>query len=446
MRAWRHPDIPVLPGNSEAPHLYDTATEALVLAEPVDVARLYVCGITPYDATHIGHANTYLAFDTLQRVWLDAGYRVHYAQNVTDVDDPLLERATATGVDWRDLAASQVDLFRTDMEALGIIPPDNYVAVTEVIEEVADAVAQLWDDGLAYAVAVDAAELSDTAGPAEAAGSDIYFDIAAAERVAPWQLGDESNLDREQMLTLFAQRGGDPDREGKRDALDPLLWRAARVGEPAWDSRVGAGRPGWHIECSVIALTELGTDFTVQGGGSDLIFPHHDMSAGHAAALSGHPLAGVYSHTGMVAYQGEKMSKSLGNLVLVSALRAGGTDPRAIRLALLAQHYRSDWEWTTDSLSAAEARLEAWTRAFGRATGDATAAAADGRVDEDLVDDVNTDAVANADEVIVALRAALVNDLDTPAALRILDAAAEAGTAAPELVALAIDALLGITL
>ncbi|MEB0304782.1 cysteine--1-D-myo-inosityl 2-amino-2-deoxy-alpha-D-glucopyranoside ligase, partial [Cryobacterium sp. 10I1] len=234
MRAWRHPDIPVLPGNSEAPHLYDTATEALVLAEPVDVARLYVCGITPYDATHIGHANTYLAFDTLQRVWLDAGYRVHYAQNVTDVDDPLLERATATGVDWRDLAASQVDLFRTDMEALGIIPPDNYVAVTEVIEEVADAVAQLWDDGLAYAVAVDAAELSDTAGPAEAAGSDIYFDIAAAERVAPWQLGDESNLDREQMLTLFAQRGGDPDREGKRDALDPLLWRAARVGEPAW--------------------------------------------------------------------------------------------------------------------------------------------------------------------------------------------------------------------
>ncbi|MEB0307505.1 cysteine--1-D-myo-inosityl 2-amino-2-deoxy-alpha-D-glucopyranoside ligase, partial [Cryobacterium sp. 10I1] len=199
-----------------------------------------------------------------------------------------------------------------------------------------------------------------------------------------------------------------------------------------------------HIECSVIALTELGTDFTVQGGGSDLIFPHHDMSAGHAAALSGHPLAGVYSHTGMVAYQGEKMSKSLGNLVLVSALRAGGTDPRAIRLALLAQHYRSDWEWTTDSLSAAEARLEAWTNAFGRATGDTTAA--DGTVDEDLVDDVNTDAVANADEVIVALRAALVNDLDTPAALRILDAAAEAGTAAPELVALAIDALLGITL
>jgi L-cysteine:1D-myo-inositol 2-amino-2-deoxy-alpha-D-glucopyranoside ligase len=190
----------------------------------------------------------------------------------------------------------------------------------------------------------------------------------------------------------------------------------------------------------VIALKELGTDFTVQGGGSDLIFPHHDMSGGHAAALSGHPLAGVYSHTGMVAYQGEKMSKSLGNLVLVSALRAGGTDPRAIRLALLAQHYRSDWEWTADALTAAEARLEAWTNAFGRATEDTTANA-DGTLAA-----VDTDAIASADEVIVALRAALVTDLDTPAALRILDAAVVAGTAEPELVALAIDALLGIAL
>ncbi|MBC7441399.1 MAG: cysteine--1-D-myo-inosityl 2-amino-2-deoxy-alpha-D-glucopyranoside ligase [Ramlibacter sp.] len=414
MRAWQRPEIPQLPGQSGAPWLHDTATQTMVEARPTDVARLYVCGITPYDATHLGHAATYLAFDTLQRVWLDGGYRVHYAQNITDVDDPLLERAAATGADWRALAESQVDLFRTDMEALGILPPNDYVAVTEVIEEIADAVSQLWDSGLAYAV------------PAPGAvGSDIYFDIAAAEEKAPWKLGDESNLDRGDMLTLFSERGGDPDRPGKRDALDPLLWRSSRPDEPSWESRVGAGRPGWHIECSVIALKELGTDFTVQGGGSDLIFPHHDMSAGHAAALSGHPLAGVYSHTGMVAYQGEKMSKSLGNLVLVSQLRTVGTDPRAIRLALLAQHYRTDWEWTDEHLRRAESRLAAWSVAFG--AGHAVG-------------------VADTQSVIDRLRLTLGADLDTPGALRILDAAVLNPVTDPALLAVAVDALLGVAL
>ena len=424
MRAWKRPQIPRVPGQSGAPWLHDTASAGLIEARPNDVARLYVCGITPYDATHLGHAATYLAFDTLQRVWLDGGYRVHYAQNVTDVDDPLLERAAATGVDWEVLAESQVELFRSDMVALGIIPPDDYVAVTEVIDEIAEAVSQLWDAGLAYAVPV-IAPAPGAAEPTVAAGSDIYFDIAAAEQATSWTLGDESNLDPETMLTLFAERGGDPDRPGKRDALDPLLWRSARSGEPSWESRVGSGRPGWHIECSVIALKELGTDFTVQGGGSDLIFPHHDMSAGHAAALSGHPLAGVYSHTGMVAYQGEKMSKSLGNLVLVSVLRAGGTDPRAIRLALLGQHYRSNWEWTDAHLRAAESRLASWTDAFGP-----TAAAGTG----------------SAQHVVDQLRAALAADLDTPAALTLVDAAAVAGVDDPALVALAVDALLGVSL
>ncbi|MDJ0322630.1 cysteine--1-D-myo-inosityl 2-amino-2-deoxy-alpha-D-glucopyranoside ligase [Cryobacterium sp. PH31-AA6] len=427
MRAWQRPEIPKLPGQSAAPWLYDTATQALVEARPEAAARLYVCGITPYDATHLGHAATYLAFDTLQRVWLDAGFRVHYAQNVTDVDDPLLERATATGVDWQVLAASQVDLFRSDMEALGIIPPNDYVAVTDVVDEIAAAVAQLWDAGMAYTVPTDDS-IVDTArlGTVETAGSDIYFDIAAAERLAPWTLGDESNLARPEMLALSAQRGGDPERPGKRDPLDPLLWRAQRAGEPFWPSPVGAGRPGWHIECSVIALKELGTDFTVQGGGSDLVFPHHDMSAGHAAALSGHPLAGVYSHTGMVAYQGEKMSKSLGNLVLVSGLRAAGVDARAIRIALLGQHYRTDWEWTDAHLDAAIARLAAWIAAFG----------VDARPGQ-----------ADSGTVIEALRAALVADLDTPGALAVLDAAAAAGAVDdPASVALAVDALLGVTL
>ncbi|TFD00025.1 cysteine--1-D-myo-inosityl 2-amino-2-deoxy-alpha-D-glucopyranoside ligase [Cryobacterium sinapicolor] len=424
MRAWKRPEVPRLPGQSGPPWLHDTATAALIEARPNDVARLYVCGITPYDATHLGHAATYLAFDTLQRVWLDAGYRVHYAQNVTDVDDPLLERAAATGVNWKALAESQVDLFRTDMEALAIIPPNDYVAVTEVIDEIAVAVAQLWDAGLAYPVPVEPAA-EGAPEPTDPAGSDIYFDIEAAQRASSWTLGDESNLNSDAMLTLFSERGGDPDRPGKRDVLDPLLWRTARPGEPTWASRVGSGRPGWHIECSVIALKELGTDFTVQGGGSDLIFPHHDMSAGHAAALSGHPLAGVYSHTGMVAYQGEKMSKSLGNLVLVSTLRAEGTDPRAIRLALLDQHYRTDWEWTDAHLRAAESRLAAWTGAFGAAAPAGT---------------------GTAHEVVAQLRAALAADLDTPASLAVVDAAAHAGVDDPPLVALAVDALLGVAL
>ncbi|TFD68598.1 cysteine--1-D-myo-inosityl 2-amino-2-deoxy-alpha-D-glucopyranoside ligase [Cryobacterium gelidum] len=426
MRAWKRPEIVSVPGESSAPWLHDTKTDSLVLARPLDAARLYVCGITPYDATHIGHANTYLAFDTLQRVWLDAGFRVHYAQNVTDVDDPLLERATATGVDWRDLAESQVELFRTDMESLGIIPPNDYVAVTEVIDEVAAAVALLQDAGLAYTVPTDDA----IAGADGTISADLYFDVRAAEASTEWTLGDESNLDLVSMLGLFAERGGDPERAGKRDRLDPLLWKAARAGEPAWESPVGAGRPGWHIECSVIALKELGTDFTVQGGGSDLIFPHHDMSAGHAQALSGHPLAGVYSHTGMVAYQGEKMSKSLGNLVLVSRLRAEGIDPRAIRLALLARHYRTDWEWTAAHLDEAVLRLAAWTAAFG-ATG---------------VSETNAETPGAAAALVQSLRVALRHDLNTPEALQLIDDSTAAPLDDPALVNRAISALLGVAL
>ncbi|WP_104134981.1 cysteine--1-D-myo-inosityl 2-amino-2-deoxy-alpha-D-glucopyranoside ligase [Cryobacterium sp. Y62] len=424
MRAWERPEIVSVPGESSAPWLHDTKTDSLVLAQPRHAARLYVCGITPYDATHIGHANTYLAFDTLQRVWIDAGFRVHYAQNVTDVDDPLLERATATGVDWRDLAESQVELYRTDMQALSIIPPNDFVAVTEVIDEIAAAVAALRDAGLAYPVPTDDA----VAGADGQIAADLYFDIAAAQANTGWTLGEESNLDLVSMLRLFAERGGDPDRLGKRDRLDPLLWRAARAGEPAWESCVGAGRPGWHIECSVIALKELGTDFTVQGGGSDLIFPHHDMSAGHAEGLSGHPLAGVYSHTGMVAYRGEKMSKSLGNLVLVSQLLARGIDPRAIRLALLDRHYRADWEWTSSLLDEGVERLARWSTAFG-----AGATAFDGTS-------------GSATAVVQSLRLALRHDLDTPEALRIIDHAAADTVDAPELVQRAVHALLGVAL
>ena len=409
MRSWNAPGLPSLPGHGEPPRVFDTPSGVLTAFEGNGTASLYVCGITPYDATHLGHASTYLAYDTLNRVLRDAGFDVNYVQNVTDVDDPLLERAAKIGVDWRELAESQIELFRGDMRALRIIPPEHYVGVVESIDEIAAAVATLLDNGLAYWVE------SPDAAP------DLYFDIAAAEEVSPWQLGQESRLNRATMLVLSAERGGDPDREGKRDPLDPLLWSAARPGEPSWDSVVGTGRPGWHIECSVIGLHHLSSPISLNGGGSDLIFPHHEFSAAHSAALNGTTWSRVYSHTGMVAYQGEKMSKSLGNLVLVSRLVADGVDPRAIRLAVLAEHYRSDWEWTDAHLTTAVERLGRWRSWASTAVGDDT-------------------------RVLERLRAVLGEDLDTPGALALIDAEVAARARPSEVIVDALDALLGIRL
>ncbi|MGU3408688.1 cysteine--1-D-myo-inosityl 2-amino-2-deoxy-alpha-D-glucopyranoside ligase [Microbacterium sp. M1A1_1b] len=410
MRAWEAPSVPEVPGSGPRPVVHDTA-----LGRPVDPtggddrAALYVCGITPYDATHLGHAATYLAFDTLGRAWRDAGFDVEYAQNTTDVDDPLLERAARDGVDWQDLAASQIDLFRRDMEALRILPPDDYVAVTDEVERIAEAVAFLQETGYAYPVPTP-----------ESAGDDLYFDVNRPTE--SWSLGDESRLDRDTMLALSAERGGDPDRAGKRDPLDPLLWRAARAGEPSWDGAVGPGRPGWHIECSVIAGDRLGLPISVQGGGSDLVFPHHEMSAGHAAALAHQPLANAYVHTGMIAFQGEKISKSLGNLVTVRGLLDDGADPRAIRLALLSHRYSDDWEWFDTELSSATRRLATW---------DAWAGGGAGHADD-------------AEDVVARLRARVADDLDTPGAVAVVDTAVAGGTrSTPELVD-AVDALLGI--
>lgn len=414
--------MPRLPGTGFAPRLYDSASRSLVTARPDGRAAIYVCGITPYDTTHLGHAATYLAYDTLIRVWLDAGYPVDFVQNTTDVDDPLLERAARDGVDWRELAAEQTELFRADMERLQVIPPNHYIAVTEVVTEVAEAVRELLDRGVAYPID------SPDAAP------DLYFDSVAAESAgrstgapAPWHLGTESNLDRATMLELSAERGGDPQRPGKHDALDPVLWRSTRPGEPAWDTALGRGRPGWHIECAVIAAKYLPTPITVNGGGSDLIFPHHEFSAGHVAALTGHGLARIYSHAGLVAYRGEKMSKSLGNLVLVSKLVAGGTDPRAIRLAILSEHYRSNWEWTDSHLARAEARLAVWDEWAGRA---GTEQPESGTVDEGTTE----------------LRELLADDLDSPAALRAIDTRIASGAHCTVTLVTAIHALLGIPL
>ncbi len=413
MYAWAPVDVPRLPeseGVTDRLHLHDTATGTALAVEPnAEAARIYVCGITPYDATHLGHANTYVTFDLVNRVWRDLGLRVTYTQNVTDVDDPLLERAQQTGRDWEELAEDQTELFRGDMADLRVIPPDHYIGAVESIACVVELIDRLVPSGLVY-------QVDDPDHP------DWYFQVAAAPG-----FGDISHLDRAEMLRLFAERGGDPERPGKRDPLDCLLWRCARPGEPSWASALGAGRPGWHIECAAIALHHLGPDFDVQGGGSDLIFPHHEMSAAEAVVASGKPLARAFVHSGMVGLHGEKMSKSKGNLELVSRLRHGGADPMAIRLALLDHHYRSDWEWTPDQLERATARLGAWRAAMYE------------------------DTCLPAAPTIAAMRRALRDDLDAPAALRAVDDwVAESlradcrDTQSPTQLAEAVDALLGI--
>jgi len=411
MRAWTSPDVPSLDDLGLAPpvRIYDSARRELVGSRPNGAARMYVCGITPYDATHLGHAATYIAFDLLNRAWRDAGHEVHYVQNVTDVDDPLLERAGATGVDWQQLAETETELFRQDMTALRVLSPDHYIGAVESIPLVVELVARLKERGVAYDV-----------------DGDIYFSVHSDPR-----FGRVSGLDDSVMLEVFAERGGDPDRPGKKHPLDCLLWQAERPGEPAWDTDLGRGRPGWHIECSAIALHHLGRDFDVQGGGSDLSFPHHEMSASEAqSGFDGLTFAQTYVHAGMVGYQGEKMSKSKGNLVLVSRLRQDGVDPMAIRLALLRHHYRSDWEWTDADLRRAQTWLADWRAAVAQPRGAATG------------------------PVVSAVRHALAEDLDAPAAIEAVrrwsvatnEGAENSESEAGDVVRRLLDARLGIRL
>lgn len=425
MIAWNSRSVPRLPGSPTSIRLWDSAQQRLVEIPDAADQGLYVCGITPYDATHMGHAATYVAFDLLNRLWRDAGSAVNYVQNVTDIDDPLLERAAATGVDWVELAQSQTNLFRTDMEALNVLAPAHYVGAVESIGSIVPIVESLLDQDVAYRVP----------GIGGEPDGDVYFSVDRAVLVsggstgAAWMPGFISHLSASEMGPVFAERGGDPERSGKRNPLDPLLWRVARDGEPSWDgAALGRGRPGWHIECSVIALHYLETTFAVQGGGSDLMFPHHEMSSGHAQAISGRPLARHYAHAGMVGLDGEKMSKSKGNLVLVSALREAGTDPAAIRLAILDNHYRADWSWTAGGLERAHARLDTWRAALSSAT-----------VESVLV-------------LLNQVRQALASDLDAPSALRAVDVwctevAHTLGTDdGAQLAADALDALLGVRL
>jgi L-cysteine:1D-myo-inositol 2-amino-2-deoxy-alpha-D-glucopyranoside ligase len=455
----------VLPGSGLAPRLYDTATGKLVLASAGPVATLYACGITPYDATHIGHAATYTAWDLLVRAWLDADpaapeakdgpeadssparFTVIYVQNVTDVDDPLLERAARDGQDWRELARREIQRYREDMEALRVLPPTHLIGAVEALPVIERFSVRLADHGALYNV-----------------DEDIYFARQSDPQFGMLSgPGTVSGLDPAQMAELAAQRGGDPGRPGKKDPLDCLVWGAERPGEPAWESPFGRGRPGWHVECAAIATEYLGPSFDVQAGGSDLVFPHHEMSASHARvalAPAGKAFARVYAHAGMVSYQGQKMSKSLGNLVFVGRLLAGGVDPMAVRMALLAHHYRSDWEWTDAVLGDAQARLARWRSALGRAEAAVPDAPPVTAGDEFGVREVEfgSPGASPADRVLAGVRARLHDDLDAPHALVLVDRWADSLRAkAPtritpqdvsgaRLVKATVDALLGITL
>jgi L-cysteine:1D-myo-inositol 2-amino-2-deoxy-alpha-D-glucopyranoside ligase len=408
VKSWSVPAPAKIPGLAPALALMDTGTGTIRPTEPSGTARMYVCGITPYDATHMGHAATYVAFDMVQRAWRDGGHPVLYVQNVTDIDDPLLERAVAVGEDWQVIAERETALFREDMTALNVLAPDHYIGAVEAIPSVAGYVQSLQERGVVYAV-----------------DEDLYFAVGSDPA-----FGSVAHLDEAEMIRIFAERGGDPDRPGKRHPLDCLLWQAARPEEPSWDTALGHGRPGWHIECTAIALDYLGMGIDVQGGGSDLAFPHHEMGASEAQVIrEEYPYAKHYVHAGMVAWQGHKMSKSRGNLVFVSVLRAEGHDPMAIRLSLLAHHYRSNWAWTPHGLQGATDRLGLWRSAVACSTGDAAA------------------------PYIERIRKHLANDLQTAAALDVMDdwsvkAISGAGTdvEAPAQMAAMCDSLLGVRL
>lgn len=342
MKSWAGPNYPealASRGNIPTLSLFNTANAQVEPVQVKDFYRMYVCGITPYDSTHLGHASTYISFDLINRFLRFSGAEVAFVENITDIDDPLLERAKRDNVDWKELAHSQIELFRGDMVALRVIPPDHYIGVVEAMDQIIESILLLQQKDSLYSV-----------------DGDLYFRV----KLDPEFLL-RTHLSLNTALEFFSQRGGDPDRIGKEDPLDALVWRIQRPGEPGWPSPFGMGRPGWHIECSAIALhflkpvreDEYAID--IQGGGSDLIFPHHDMSAAQGLIATDQKFARSFVHAGMIGLDGQKMSKSVGNLVFVSRLIADGVDPMAIRLALMGHHYRSDHMWTDPEIDKADA-------------------------------------------------------------------------------------------
>jgi L-cysteine:1D-myo-inositol 2-amino-2-deoxy-alpha-D-glucopyranoside ligase len=383
VKSWDSVAIPTLSTDVKAAPLYLTNSRSglkeLVPTKPS--YRMYVCGITPYDATHLGHAATYLTFDLINRYLRAQGSEVNYVQNITDIDDPLLERAKRDGIDWADLAHSQITLFTNDMLQLRVIPPAHYIGAVEAIPLVVKAVEELDKRGSIYPI-----------------GSDYYFSNSVES-----DFGALSHLSQSEMEEIFAERGGDPTLAGKIHSLDCLVWMSQREGEPGWPSSFGVGRPGWHIECTAIALEYLHPDsqedhlIDIQGGGSDLIFPHHEMCRSQARILTGKELAANYVHAGMIGLDGEKMSKSKGNLVLVSTLLARGVDPMAIRYALMSHHYRSDQMWSAEVLERAQSSLVRLQKALALNTVYESAGLIQLMI-AGLADDLNTPAVIVAIE------------------------------------------------
>ena len=413
MKSWNEVETPSIDSSISFPalNLTNSASGKKESLKRKQLYRMYVCGITPYDATHLGHAATYLTFDLINRYLTASGSEVRYVQNITDIDDPLLERANRDGVDWTDLAHQQIDLFRSDMINLRVIPPAHYIGAVDAIPLVTEAIEKLSSKDSIYSVE-----------------HDLYFRVHSDA-----QFGQRSHLSQEKMMEIFAERGGDPTRVEKNDPLDCLVWMSQRPNEPGWPSPFGTGRPGWHIECTAIAIKYLEPSpsddalIDIQGGGSDLIFPHHEMCAAQAQILTGKPLASTYVHAGMIGLDGEKMSKSKGNLVFVSKLVAAGRDPMAIRWALMKDHYRQDRMWTDELLVTAESELIALRSCLAQ-----------------------TD-VAPTSDLIKKIVDALSDDLNTKGVISLLNTwvertqSGDTGGDAQSLIR-ALDALLGIKL
>ncbi len=362
--------------------LFDTAKQQVVEFAPNPTVLMYTCGITPYDATHLGHAFTFISYDVLQRRLIDMGHQVKCVRNVTDVDDPLFAKARELGVHYLDLAAGEEARFESDMTALNALPVHSTPRASSAIPDIRGFIGMVIDRGFAY----------------ESGGS-VYFDV---ERFP--QFGSVSHYSRETMIALARERGGNVDDPHKRNPLDFVLWHPSASDEPSWDTMWGAGRPGWHIECSALALRELGTTIDLHGGGSDLIFPHHECERAQSEAATGQPFVKHWMHVAMVSMDGHKMSKSRGNLVFVDKLRTQH-DPMAVRLGLIEHHYRTEWEWDDGLMARNEARLAQWKSAahVGSSQGDAG--------------------------LLADVRSALDNDLDTPLAVALVDAAVKNGVA-----------------
>ena len=407
MNPWPKPHIAPLSGLSFPNLKLMNSKKVMTTIEPATPFKIYVCGITPYDATHLGHAATYVAFDLINRYQHLAGNRLDFVENITDIDDPLLVRAKRDSIDWKVLAENQIDLFLTDMTALRVIPPSNLVTVTSSMKIIEDFITLLDQKGFLYQIE-----------------NDHYFSV---ERFL-----EDMPLSSDEAIKIFSERGGDPERAGKRHPLDPVVWMAHQGDDPSWESKFGLGRPGWHVECTAIAVHYLDSAnvdpiIQIQGGGSDLIFPHHYMSEQIVRAAYGRGFANNYVHSAMIHLDGEKMSKSKGNLVFVSKLLSQGIDPMVIRWALLSGHYQQDRSWSDELLQKSTSEVSLLRSALAQSE------------------------VAEAKELIQSIISDLANNLDTPAALNRLIAWAKSSQSSPKvnesgLVSRGIDSLLGLAL